>query len=164
MANFLAIFRLSARGWSFCSGSCCCHNYYTIGDDTRYFQYHTESAQYWEMSNNNLVIDVSCNWLLTRVTDTLESSTILIYLSKHITLFTLNVGRMPQWLNDWKTVNESCELKVQWLRNIVSEFTIKFSVLIPKMSLTKFLRYLIIAWHQCHKTFYCGNLQPFPLF
>jgi hypothetical protein len=31
-----------------------------------------------------------------RVTDTLESSSILIYFSKHMSLYTRSVGRMPQ--------------------------------------------------------------------
>ncbi len=32
------------------------------------------------------------------VTDTLESSSVLIYFSKHMSLYTQNVGRMPQCL------------------------------------------------------------------
>jgi hypothetical protein len=34
------------------------------------------------------------------VTDTLESSSILIYFSKHMSLYTQKVGRMPLRLND----------------------------------------------------------------
>ncbi len=33
------------------------------------------------------------------VTDTLESSSILMYFSKHMDLYTWNVGRMPKRLN-----------------------------------------------------------------
>jgi hypothetical protein len=33
------------------------------------------------------------------VTDTLESSTILIYSDKHMSLYTQSLGRMPKWLN-----------------------------------------------------------------
>jgi hypothetical protein len=37
--------------------------------------------------------------LSNRVTDTLESSTILIYSDKHMSLYTQNLGRIPIWLN-----------------------------------------------------------------
>jgi hypothetical protein len=77
-----------------------------------------------------------CKWLLTWVTDTLESSTILIYFSKHMSLYRHKVGRTPPRLNGYKSrwtgSNRSSELKVQWLRKLVSEFTTKLSVLTPK--------------------------------
>jgi hypothetical protein len=37
--------------------------------------------------------------LSNKVTDTLESSSVLMYLSKHMGLYTWRVGRMPQRLN-----------------------------------------------------------------
>jgi hypothetical protein len=41
------------------------------------------------------------------VTDTLESSTILIYSRKHMSLYTQSVDRMVHRLNGWLKVNES---------------------------------------------------------
>jgi hypothetical protein len=43
------------------------------------------------------------------VTDTLESSKILFYSRKHMSLYTQNVGRMLHWLNGWLKVNERVE-------------------------------------------------------
>jgi hypothetical protein len=40
------------------------------------------------------------------VTDTLESSTILIYFNKHMSLYTQKVGRMPQIINVLLKVDE----------------------------------------------------------
>jgi hypothetical protein len=40
------------------------------------------------------------------VTDTLESSTILIYFSKHMSLYTQKVGRMPPRLYGYLKVDE----------------------------------------------------------
>ncbi len=35
------------------------------------------------------------------VTDTLESSSILIYFETHVGLYTQEGGQMPYWLNGW---------------------------------------------------------------
>ncbi len=40
------------------------------------------------------------------VTDTLESSSVLIYFSKCMSLYTQNVGRTPQRFKDWFKVDE----------------------------------------------------------
>ncbi len=48
---------------------------------------------------------LGCN-LRKGVTDTLESSSILIYFSKHVGLYIQKVGRMPQRLNGWLKVAE----------------------------------------------------------
>jgi hypothetical protein len=41
------------------------------------------------------------------VTDTLESSTVLLYLKSCTVLYTQMVGRLPYWLNGWLKVDES---------------------------------------------------------
>ncbi len=58
--------------------------------------------------------------LSNRVTDTLESSLILIYSGKHTSLCTLNVDRMPCWLNGWWKVDESQKQEV-WIKSAVVE-------------------------------------------
>ncbi len=40
------------------------------------------------------------------ITDTLESNSILIYLSKHMNLYTQNVGRKPLQLKGWLKVDK----------------------------------------------------------
>ncbi len=45
--------------------------------------------------------------MINGVTDTLDSSKILNYLSKHVSLYTQSVGRTPHWLNGWLRVNEN---------------------------------------------------------
>ncbi len=40
------------------------------------------------------------------VTDTLESSSILIYSDQYMSLFTQSLGGMPKWLNGWLKVME----------------------------------------------------------
>jgi hypothetical protein len=50
--------------------------------------------------------------LSNRVTDSLESCSIPIYFSKHMSLYTQNEGRMPQCLNHRLKVNEMGEAEV----------------------------------------------------
>ncbi len=73
--------------------------------------------------------------LSNRVSDTLESSSILIYFRKHMGLYTQNVGRMPQRLNGW--VKEDQRVVAGVVKSAVAEeineqFMIKFYVLMPK--------------------------------
>jgi hypothetical protein len=58
--------------------------------------------------------------LSNRVTDTLESSTILIYSKSHMTSYTQMVGRMPRWLNGWLKVNESQKQEL-WIKSAIAE-------------------------------------------
>ncbi len=50
------------------------------------------------------------------VTDTLESSLILIYSRKHMSFYTQSVGRMPRWLNSWLKVDESQKQEL-WIKS-----------------------------------------------
>jgi hypothetical protein len=53
------------------------------------------------------------------VIETLESSTILIYSRKHMSLCTQSAGRMPHWLNGLLKLNESQEQEL-WIKTAVA--------------------------------------------
>ncbi len=54
------------------------------------------------------------------VTDTLESSSILIYSSEYMCLYTQNVRRTARWLNGWLKVDESQKQEL-WIKSAVAE-------------------------------------------
>ncbi len=45
--------------------------------------------------------------LNNRVTDTFQSSSVLIYSKKRMSLYAQSVARMPRWSNGWLKVDES---------------------------------------------------------
>jgi hypothetical protein len=75
--------------------------------------------------------------LSSRVTETLESSTMLIYSRELMRLYTQRLGEdamVIKWLIKSSGVGNSrgCELKVRWPKKWGIKFTMKFSVRVPK--------------------------------
>jgi len=74
-----------------------------------------------EASFNNRYIFMQLTFNLSNaVTDTLESSTILIYSAEHISLYTKSLGRLPYWLNGSLKVIEQGAAGL-WIKSAVAK-------------------------------------------